>query len=184
MAEPVGFERRNAGRWRFLVRVDQWNASLSEQTMALVSAAASDKHPQTLRLSAATGSDTQRFLKIYSPPGGVGSIKDLLRDSKAMRALKMSAALRRSGFHAPPPIAAGEERVAGRLGKAFLVTAEIAAAPLPQVVRDRFIAPSHASGLRAKRAWIRLLAEEIRRLHDAGFVHGDLVASNVFIAVG
>jgi Lipopolysaccharide kinase (Kdo/WaaP) family len=184
VAEPNVFELRAAGRWKLLVRADRWNAALSEQTMALVSAASSGKHPQTVRLSADTGGETRSFLKIYSPPQGVGSIKDLLRDSKAMRALKMTAALTGRGFHAPPPLAAGEERIAGRLGKAFLITAEIAGAPLPQVVGDRFTAPADPSRLRTKRAWIRQLAEEIRRFHDAGFVHGDLVASNIFIAVG
>jgi len=110
-------------------------------------------------------------------------MKDLFRDSKAIRSLKMSAALGRSGFHVPPPLDAGEERIAGKLGSAFLITAEIAGAPLPQVLRDRFGASSDPSSRRTKRAWIRQLAEEIRHFHDAGFVHGDLVASNIFVAI-
>lgn len=183
MAEPNGFEPRATGRWKLLVRADRWPASLSEQVLALVSAAASDRHPQTVRLSGGTGGESRCFLKIYSPPRGAGALKDLLRDSKAMRALKMSAALGQSGFYTPPPLAAGEERIARRLGKAFLVTAEIAATSLPQVLRARFVGPSEPSRLKTKRAWIRQLAEELQRLHSMGFVHGDLVASNIFIAV-
>jgi serine/threonine protein kinase len=182
MAEPNGFELRAAGRWKLLVRPDLWSGALWEQTIALVSAARSQKHPQTVRLAGAGDGSPPCFVKIYSPARGAGSIKDLFRDSKALRALKMSAALGRSGFHAPSPLAAGEERIAGRLGSAFLVTFEITGAPLPQALRDRFGGSVDISRFSTKRAWIRQLADEIRRFHDAGFVHGDLVASNIFVA--
>jgi hypothetical protein len=183
MAEPNGFESRAAGRWKLLVRPELWSGTLWEQTIALVSAARSRKHPQTLRVAGAGDGARACFVKIYSPPRGAGSIKDLFRDSKAIRALKMSAAMGRSGFHAPPPLAAGEERIAGRLGCAFLITSEITGTPLPQVLRDRFGGSFDKSRFRTKHAWIRQLADEIRRFHDAGFVHGDLVVSNIFVAV-
>jgi Ser/Thr protein kinase RdoA (MazF antagonist) len=40
----------------------------------------------------------------------------------------------------------------------------------------------HRSRLAAKRAGLRSAAEAVRRFHQNGFVHGDLVASNIFVS--
>jgi hypothetical protein len=179
---PIGdYEIRRDGKWKLLVRPESWSPELWAEILHHVRAAQWQKHPQTIRLAGVGGIEAA-YLKIYSPPSRGALIKDRVRDSKALGALKQSEALFGLGFHVPPPVAAGEERTAGTLGRAFLLTREIAAAPLATVLRERFIPPSGRAAVRAKRQWINHLAGEIRRLHERGFVHGDLVASNIFVA--
>ena len=143
------------------------------------------EHPQTRRLRVGqAGERADHYLKIYYPSSGAGVIKDLFRDSKAMHALKQGEALSQLGFHVPPAVAGGEERDLGVLRRAFLLTLEVAAQPLATVLRERFAPPLDRPAVRRKRKWLRQLALETRRLHQHGFVHGDLIASNILVGLG
>jgi hypothetical protein len=177
VAPPADYETRRDGKWKLVVRPEIWNPELRAEIFARVAAAPPQKHPRTLKLGDAF------YLKIYSPPAGAARVKGFFRDSKALRALKQSEALARAGFHAPPPLAAGEERIGGALSRSFLLTRAIAAVPLAAALGERFAAPLDRSAARTKRQWIERLAGKIRRLHEQGFVHGDLVVSNVFVAL-
>jgi lipopolysaccharide kinase (Kdo/WaaP) family protein len=177
------YEIRRDGKWKLLVRPASWSPELWAEILHHVRAAEWQKHPQTLRLAGVGGIEAA-YLKIYSPPSRVALVKDRVRDSKALGALKQSEALAALGFHVPPPVAAGEERRAGTLGRAFLLTREIAAEPLATVLQERFAPPLDRAAVRTKRRWLERLAGEIQSFHRRGFVHGDLVASNIFVAVG
>jgi hypothetical protein len=183
VAPIADYEIRWDGRWKLLVHPASWSPELWAEILHHVRAAEWQKHPQTLRLAGVGGIEAA-YLKIYSPPSRGALIKDRIRDSKALGALKQSEALAALGFHVPPPVAAGEERRAGTLGRAFLLTREIAAEPLATVLEERFTTPLDRAAVRAKRRWLERLAGEIRSFHRQGFVHGDLVASNIFVAVG
>ncbi len=172
---PGNYEIRREGGWKLRVRPEAWSGALWDEIRARIAETASDKHPRTLRLCAGY------YLKIYSPPKGAARVKDVLRNSKAMRALKQTEALSRLGFHAPPVVAAGEERAGGMLRSAFLLTREIQAQPLIQILRERFVPPLDRAAVQRKRRWLARLAGEVRRMHASGFVHGDLVPSNVFV---
>jgi lipopolysaccharide kinase (Kdo/WaaP) family protein len=178
----IKFASRSDGRWKMLVDPKIWDEKLWEEIRRHIAAAKPAEHPQTVRL-ALPGGD-QGYLKLYGAPAGAGCIKDLFRDSKAFRALKQSDLLANLGFHVPPPLAAGEERSAWSLGRAFLLTREIAAKPLTAELRERFAAVEERARVREKRKWLASLAREIQRLHRNGFVHGDLVASNILVAAG
>ena len=175
MAQPDNYEVRRHGRWTLRVRPEIWSDRLWAEIRDRISETASNKHPRTLRL------ESGYYLKIYSPPRGAARIKDAMRNSKAMRALNQTDALSRLGFHAPPVVAAGEERVGGVLRSAFLLMREIEGRPLIQVLRERFVPPLDRTQIRQKRRWLGELAGEVRRMHANGFVHGDLVPSNVFV---
>jgi hypothetical protein len=136
------------------------------------------KHPQTRRLRQA---GAEFYLKIYHRYDVLSAFKDLFRDSKALRALKQGEALRRQGFSTPLPVAAGEERSFRFLGRAFLLTVAVEGSPLPVFLQECSSAPLGADGLRKKRESLRQLALEIRRLHQSGFVHGDLIPSNILV---
>jgi hypothetical protein len=178
------YEIRREGRWRLAIRPEIWHRELWTEVLARLDQAAPQKHPETVRLGGAPAGGESYYLKIYSAPGGAAALKDLFRDSKALRALKQGAALSRSGFHAPPAVAAGEERTFGALGRSFLLTREIRAEPLAVVLKERCTPPLDRSGVTMKRRRLMQLALEIRRLHRHGFIHGDLVASNIFAALG
>lgn len=181
MARRASYLRQRDGRWRLLAVAEAWSDELWTAVRSNLENSEAARHPLTLRLSFRSGGGRGYFLKLYFPSEGfTGRLKDLLRDSKALRALKQGEALARNGFHAPRAIAAGEERSRGLLTRAFLVTAEIEAAPLAAVLRDQFAPPLDRMRLAKKRAWLKKLALETRRLHELGFVHGDLVPSNIF----
>ena len=113
------------------------------------------RHARTARLPGATG---VLFVKTYRSPGGW----------RAVRAFRMSEALRRAGLAAPEVVTAARQ---GRSG--LLITRDVEGEDLLAAL---------AGGGRergAKRALLRALGAEVARLHRAGFVHGDLVPPNV-----
>jgi serine/threonine protein kinase len=136
-------------------------------------------HPQIRRFRFPPGKDVREFyLKIYYP---TETLKDLFRDSQAFRAMRQGIALSDRGFHVPVTIAAGEEREIRFLKRAFLLTRAIEAVPLPLFIRDHYSFPLNPGALKAKRAHLKQLALEIRRMHQVGFVHGDLIPNNILV---
>ena len=167
--------------WHLRVLQDQWTDELWGRVLPMVRNQVLRKHPQTLSLSAKDGADDHFFLKVYHAGGPLSVLKDRFRVSKAFRFLEQGAALSEAGFLTPLTIAAGEERRFGFLRKAFVLTAAIAAKPLPVFIKERDLG---ARGMRLndKRDGIKALGAQIRLFHDLGFVHGDLVASNILVA--
>lgn len=110
------------------------------------------RHAWTTSLETPT---SRLFVKVYPPAGA----------RRAWRAFRMGEALRGSGFGAPEPML-----IANRRGAGLLVTRDVGGAPL-----------EHVADLprAAKWAALRGLGGAVAALHRAGFVHGDLVPSNV-----
>ncbi len=98
------------------------------------------------------------FVKGYPAPGGW----------RALRAHRMGTAMARAGFRVPIVVAVG-----WRAGEGLLVTRDAGGEALLEAVAAR----RHRHDV--KRALLRRLGDEVGRLHAAGFVHGDLVPSNV-----
>jgi hypothetical protein len=121
------------------------------------------------------------FVKIFFPVSVAGAIKDCFRRSQAVRALFSAARLCQAGFHAPLAAGAGEERFGTRLRRSFLVTLPVDGVGLPEFLRERIDGRAPALPLRRKREVLLQLARELRRFHNQGFVHGDLVAGNLFL---
>lgn len=170
------------GEWNLWVHSRRWDEGPWEEVLRRLTKEPRTKHPQTHRLRHSSGeSGGELYLKIYHSYELLSALKDLFRDSKARRALKQGEALRREGFHAPLPMAAGEERSFGFLGRAFLLTVAVEGSSLPLFLRENFSLPLGTDALRKKRASLRQLALEIRRLHQCGFVHGDLIPSNILV---
>lgn len=175
MADSSKLRWFRAEDWRLAVMSDDWNQQLSERVIAIVSQSSPSKHPQTIQLRHSDSIDRCFFLKVFHPAKGVARLKDLVRRSKALRALTQGTALAKAGFDVPPTIAAGERRKCGVLYESFALSAEVSGAALPSFLRTGL-------PLAEKRAALVQLAELVRRLHRQGFVHGDLVASNIFVA--
>jgi hypothetical protein len=102
------------------------------------------------------------YVKAYPAPDG----------RRARRAFRMGHALERAGFGAPDGLLVGR-----RGGAGVLVTRDVGAPALLEAV-----AVVGATGsLAAKRRLLAGLGEQVARLHEAGFVHGDLVPSNLLV---
>lgn len=169
------------GEWKLRVLADVWSEDLWRAVSNTIAGQPAAKHPQTVRLETAGGKSAQAlFLKIFHPPPGIDAVKDLFRGSRAARFLRQVVVLSAAGFFVPTVVAAGEERKGRRLKRAFVLTREISGEALPVFLRNRYQG-SNALAWTEKRLALESLGHEIRRLHDAGFVHGDLVPSNIFV---
>lgn len=183
MARKTKYRFWREGDWRLWVLTGRWNPALWGEVRRQMRDRVPGDHPVTHRFSFPAGATgVQFYLKVYGRSDLLGRIKDLMRDSKAFRALKQSEALAESGFSVPLPVAAGEERELGVLKRAFILTLGIDGLLLPHHIRDHYFPPLEPRRLREKRKYLRQFAEEIRRLHDSGFVHGDLVPYNILVS--
>jgi lipopolysaccharide kinase (Kdo/WaaP) family protein len=171
------------GEWKLSVLPDVWSGKLWQEVLGVIGQQAPDRHPQTVRLECRERSQSAPlFLKVFHPPSGIDAAKDFCRSSKAFRFLRQSVALAAVGFLVPTTVAAGEERTRGRLKRAFVLTAAVPGEPAPEFLRHRYSDGLSGLALAEKRLALESLGREIRCLHDAGFVHGDLVPTNIVIA--
>jgi serine/threonine protein kinase len=170
------------GAWSLWILREKWQAELWQVVLALIEKQPSSKHPQTLQVKAPfeAGHDTL-FLKIFHGPSGMRILKDIFRDSKALRSMRQAAALARFNFNVPITVAAGEKREHGLLRKAFVLTLEVKGQSLPAFLRRHGLGVESMSFCE-KRNGLKQLALEVRRLHQLGFVHGDLVPTNIFVS--
>ena len=178
MAIHGQYRRLSEGRWELRVLPQAWSGELWQTILRAVDRQAPNKHPQTVRLEPAVGN---LFLKIFHPPSAIGAVKDFFRASRALRFLRQGLALAAAGFLVPTAIAAGEERRWRCLKRAFVVTLGIPGEPVPLFLRHGCGEAAPALPLAEKRFGLKLLGRELRRLHDAGFVLGDAVPSNIMI---
>jgi hypothetical protein len=113
------------------------------------------RHARTVRVVDPGGA---LFVKHWEAPGAW----------RAWRAFRMGEALGAAGFRAPEALL-----VASRGGAGLLVTRDVGG--------EELLAAAGRLGAdkAAKRRLLRGLGAEVARLHAAGFVHGDLVPTNV-----
>ena len=170
--------------WSVKIASNAWSTELWGTILAKIRQQIPRRHPRTIRLDfAEDGQQKSYFLKIYYSTSTWDSVKDWFRDSKAVRFLKQGAALSQAGFLVPLAIAAGEKRHFGILKIAFVVTLEIDGSPLPVFLKQNAGGRSAALSLKQKRMALQAMARQIRRFHSLGFVHGDLVPSNIYVCL-
>ncbi|HUK39754.1 MAG TPA: lipopolysaccharide kinase InaA family protein [Candidatus Acidoferrales bacterium] len=166
--------------WSLWVWPEKWNDNLWSVICQQIESQLPSKHPQTNEIQL-PGSTEVLFLKSFHRVSPAATLKDLFRLSKALRGLKMGALLDDLGFNVAAAIAAGERRRWGVLERSFLLTSAVAGSPMPVFLRERYGVKKADIPLRKKWHALRRLALEIRRLHELGFVHGDLVPSNILV---
>ena len=170
------------GDWILEVTPQLWSRELWAEILSHLSGEDRTRHPQTKRLCfPVDGTGKEFYLKIYHRPDFLGSIKDLFRVSKAFLALRQAKDLLREGFHTPLVVAAGEQRTLRFVKKAFLLTLSVEGILLPDFLEENYSRPRDGSFLQKKRKYLRQLASEVCRLHQSGFVHGDLVPYNIMV---
>jgi hypothetical protein len=101
--------------------------------------------------------------------------------SRARQEYAALGRLRRAGIQAVRPVAYGERRVLHFVRSCLLITEAVPdAISLATFIRRH--APAAGSwDVRRRREIIASLAEHVRRMHDAGFVHGRLFWRNVLV---
>ena len=171
------------GPWRLAFLADMWSQDIENKVLKLVAAQPWAKHPQTLALRLPVGGkESELYLKVFHPATGSAALKDALRPSKAFRSWRQGIALTGAGFAVPLTVAAGELRRCRILRRAFIMTEKVDGQPAHLFLRNWVHCGHSKSGLAAKREGLRRVAELVRGFHQRGFVHGDLVASNIFIS--
>jgi len=120
---------------------------------------------------------TDLFVKRTTASSWLTSIADLVRGSRAARALRGAAILDRCGFAHPGPVAAFELRSCGLVRASCIISEALGDAR----ILSRF-ALADGRNFR-RRQWIsEHLAREIRRLHEAGVYTRDLQETNLMLA--
>jgi len=181
MALASKYQIRREGDWKLLVLPARWNADLWQQIREILSSESPAHHPRVKRFRfLQANQEEELYLKTYYCLDILERMRSLFRASKALRALKQGEALQREGFRTPLAIAAGEQRKHRLLQKAFLLTVEIDGTSLPAFLKDRFQS-ADVGWFREKRTYLRQLAAEVARLHERGFVHGDLTPYNIML---
>ena len=180
MRKATDYRSRRVGAWRLRVSPEYWSEDLQEKVLGLVTAQAPSKHPQTIAIDAPAGQNGKRFyLKIFHDGGPLTGIKGIFRPSKAFRFWRQGVALASAGFNVPETIGAGEVRRFRVVRRSFVLTAKVDGQPLPVFLADLV---NTRERLTTKRNGLLKLARLIQRLHRHGFVHGDLIASNLLVA--
>jgi serine/threonine protein kinase len=171
------------GPWKLWVVQKEWSGDLWRAVEELIEKQPVSRHPQTVELHSPVPNEGETlYLKVFHGTSWLHAFKDLFRDSKAVRSMRQAAVLAKYNFKVPMSVASGEKREYGLLRKAFLLTRRVKGQALPVLLRQRYATGVGSSCLRDKRSALRQLASEIRRLHDLGFVHGDLVPTNILVS--
>jgi hypothetical protein len=170
------------GDWRLIMRRGQWGDELQNHVLGKARSEDWTRHPSTIEIRGLfDGKERHLYLKIFHRSRGISFAKDALRQSKAWRFWRQSVLLAKHAFPVPPVVAAGEQRRLGVLRRAFVLTERVQGQPAPVFLRGRGSGVPDGKMLASKRAGIQRCAELVRRFHQCGFVHGDLVASNILL---
>jgi Lipopolysaccharide kinase (Kdo/WaaP) family len=182
MAGRLDYQRGFAGAWRLRALADQWNDDLQDQVLALVRSRSWARHPQIVEARLTVdGKERILYLKIFHSAHGLSAFKDMLRRSKAFRFWRQGLALHESGFRVPVTVAVGEQRRFRFVQRAFVLTESIEGRALPDFLARRDARRADSRDLARKWEGIRAFGNLVRRFHQLGFVHGDMVASNILV---
>lgn len=183
ISKPSDYRFSRAGNWRLVTLPDQWSGELQSRVIEMVRAEARTRHPSTVEItSKIDGGDRHLYLKIFHRPKGIPALKDLTRQSKALHFWRQSVLLAENGFNVPPVVAAGEQRRFRVVWRAFVVTEKVDGQAIPVFLSARAACGPERKIMALKRDGLKRFAELVRRFHQCGFVHGDLVASNILVS--
>jgi len=119
--------------------------------------------------------DRRVYLKTYHRYRWRDAVLEILRPTKAERALRASVALQAAGFRVPRPVACAVRRRWGAVRGAFFVAEDAGGRDLQTAIADLGSRRSPSEKWRL----LRRLGAEVGALHQGGVYHGDLVPPNV-----
>lgn len=117
------------------------------------------------------------LVKVYKPKNAADALLSGVLGDRCERSYKMALALRADNLPTPEPVA-----VARRGDVRVLATRALPEHTLlTEYLKAQFIRESATGTAREKRALLARVADLASTLHRAGFVHGDLTASNIVV---
>jgi len=183
MSSAVDYRIIRVGHWVFWTLKGGMDSSMVERLATIVDNQPYSKHPQTLPFAWPPETTTKQFfLKVFHRRRGAAKLKDLLRQTKARHFWRQGVALSAAGFNVPQSVVIGEKRRWGPPERSLVLTEKIAGQPAPVFLSALVYARDNIVQIKMKRRALAQLGQLVRRFHDLGFVHGDLVATNIFIA--
>ena len=183
MPTSVDYQLLRVNQWVFWILKEAVDVKVVESLIKLVDRQRYSKHPQTLRFSWPLETNTKDyFIKVFHRRHGAAMFKDVLRWTKARRFWRRGLALHAAGFNVPSTILCGEKRRWGVCERSFVVTEEIEGQPAPVFLSSFSYSTGDNAQIKLKRRALAQLGQLVRRFHELGFIHGDLVATNIFLA--
>lgn len=184
MPTAVDYRPVRVGQWVFWTLKGALAHVMLEALAAIGDRQPYSRHPQTLPFAWPSELTTgEFFVKVFHRRRGAAKLKDLLRQTKARRFWRQGMALTAAGFNVPQTVVFGEKRRWGLSERSLVLTEKIEGQSVPLYLAS--LTGSHAmrTQIQSKRRALFQLGQLVRRFHDLGFVHGDLVATNIFVAV-
>ena len=129
-------------------------------------------------VAAITVEGREVYVKRFKPYAWYRRLEWMFAGTPARRSWRRSRDLVAAGFQVAPPLAFRETTVGGMPADCYFVTGALEGAePAGAFWKARMpLAP-----LRQRAAWLRALAGELRRFHDAGFYSRDANADNFLV---
>ena len=183
MLNAADYQALRAGKWDFWMLRGTGDPQMLESLAAIVDRQPYSNHPQTLPFTWPPDTNpSDYFLKVFHRRAGATKVKDLLRATKARRFWQQGLALNAAGFTVPLTVVFGERRRWGSAERSLVLTKKIEGQPAPVYLSGLSYSRDDCAHVKRKRGALAQLGQTVRRFHDLGFVHGDLVATNIFIA--
>jgi tRNA A-37 threonylcarbamoyl transferase component Bud32 len=134
------------------------------------------KHDGTTTVVAVGDGERRWVVKRYNTKNRWHAVRRQLQTSRAFISWQAAARLRDAGIDTPRPVAAMEERHAGFLrGRSYFVCEFVDGETLTAVL---------GRGAMDRAPLVDQAAAIVRRLREAGIVHGDLKATNFIVGEG
>jgi hypothetical protein len=119
------------------------------------------------------------FIKVYRYPSGRSRLR---RDKGQVEARNYAYLRTHCGMAVPEVVCHASRRAGLRIVDAFIVTRAIpGAVPLDRFAAGRWPVPAGAAPDRARRALLLATADQVARMHAAGFFHVDLQWRNLLV---
>lgn len=186
LSDRTGFDLIKRGRWHLLIDANIWNESwwplLHRHITTDDSRAHRSLHAWSLPVELPVDRCTPVFayLKLYQDVRRSMSLMDRLRPAKPVRAFLASRDLGGDGLRCPQVIALGENRSGAGNARSLFLTRAFPWPNLHQFALGLADMPN-SKRRRCKRALVAALGRNVASLHDRGYVHGDLVTTNVLV---
>lgn len=117
------------------------------------------------------------LVKLYRPKNAVDGLLEVVFGNRCDRSFEMAQQLREAGLPTPEPVARARRGEVRLLATRLLPEHTL----LTEHLKQRFVRPGAPGTPAEKHRLLERVGRLVQRLHQAGFAHGDLTASNIVV---